>query len=60
MFLKCPRCKDRAVLEREVGYLTWQRICGACGFEYTIRAQETGWQQPSEDPDLLLFDFASS
>lgn len=40
MFLKCPRCKDRSVLEQEVSRLTWERTCTAedCKFVYTISA----------------------
>jgi uncharacterized protein (DUF983 family) len=34
----CPRCRERAVYETETGYLTWYRVCTACGFAFTIKA----------------------
>jgi len=39
MFLKCPSCKERMVLEEKTGRLEWRRLCVACGHVYTIQAR---------------------
>lgn len=41
------------MLERELGGLTWERVCTACGFKFTIKAAETKWE-PDDDPQLNL------
>lgn len=43
MFFKCPKCQDRAVVEEELGYLRWRRVCEACGFVYTLEGREAGY-----------------
>jgi len=51
MFLKCPKCQERKVLEVELADLTWKRACHECGFVYTLAAIETGWEPPY--PELV-------
>lgn len=52
MYSKCPRCRERAVLERELARFLWERYCTECGFKFTIKAQETDWEP--DDPQLNL------
>jgi uncharacterized Zn finger protein len=39
MYLKCPSCKERRVLEEQLARLEWRRMCIGCGFVYKITAE---------------------
>jgi ribosomal protein L37AE/L43A len=59
MFTKCPRCKERQVLEREVAYLTWERSCQDCGFVFTVSANIKKLDLGSKDTQIALLDAVS-
>lgn len=54
MFLRCVRCKDRAVLDEAVAKGEWRRTCTSCGFVYTIRAEPELFSLDRDLMDLAI------